>query len=41
MMKNKIWKLGSIAVIVAVGATMYYLGASTQEIKSVARVVPD
>ena len=29
MMKNKIWKLGSIAVIVAVGATMYYLGASS------------
>jgi len=28
-MKNKIWKLGSIPVIVAVGATVYYLGASS------------
>ena len=36
-MKNKIWKLGSIAVIVAVGATMYYLGASS----SGARVTRD
>ncbi|WP_276970043.1 hypothetical protein [Ferrimicrobium acidiphilum] len=28
-MTNKIWKLGSIAMIVAVGATMYYLGVSS------------